>query len=80
MLFIESVFALTRAFMSADDSRRLASAALPTDHHDKVEPTVRDALIGAAIGLVLIDVGTCILRPVFVSGSSSASACCLWVS
>jgi hypothetical protein len=44
--------------MSADDSRRLASAALPTDHHDKVEPTVRDALIGAAIGLVLIYAGT----------------------
>ncbi len=44
--------------MSADDSRRLAADALPTDHDDKVEPTVRDALIGAAIGLVLIYAGT----------------------
>jgi hypothetical protein len=44
--------------MSADDSSRLASAPLPTDDHDKVQPTVRDALIGAAIGLLLIYAGT----------------------
>ena len=43
--------------MSADDSSRLASDAPPTDDHDKVEPTVRDALIGAAIGLFLIYAG-----------------------
>ena len=43
--------------MPADDSSRLASDAPPTDNHDKVEPTVRDALIGAAIGLLLIDAG-----------------------
>ena len=43
--------------MSADDSSRLASDAPPTDDHDKVQPTVLDALIGAAIGLVLIYVG-----------------------
>ena len=43
--------------MSADDSSRLASDAPPTDDHDKVEPTVRDALIGAAIGLLLIYAG-----------------------
>ncbi len=40
--------------MSADDSRHLASDARPTDDHDTVQPTVRDALIGAAIGLLLI--------------------------
>ena len=40
--------------MSADDSGRLASDAPPTDDHDKVQPTVRDALVGAAIGLLLI--------------------------
>ncbi len=40
--------------MSADDSSRLASNPPPTDDHDKVQPTVRDALIGAAIGLLLI--------------------------
>ena len=43
--------------MSADDSSRLASNAPPTDDHDKVQPTVRDALIGAAIGLLLIYAG-----------------------
>ena len=43
--------------MSADDSSRLASDPPPTDNHDKVEPTVRDALIGAAIGLLLIYAG-----------------------
>jgi hypothetical protein len=46
--------------MSADDSRSLASDAPPKDDHDKVEPTVRDALIGAAIGLLLIYAGTSI--------------------
>ena len=40
--------------MSDDDSNSLAPDAPPTDDHDKVEPTVRDALIGAAIGLFLI--------------------------
>src|SRR4029434_3211359 len=45
-------------FMSADDSSRLASDPPPTDDHDKVQPTVRDALIGAAIGLLLIYAGT----------------------
>ena len=44
--------------MSTDDSSRLASDPPPTDDHDKVEPTVRDALIGAAIGLLLIYGGT----------------------
>ena len=44
--------------MSTDDSRRLASDPPPTDDDDKVEPTVRDALIGAAIGLLLIYAGT----------------------
>jgi hypothetical protein len=44
--------------MSADDSSRLASDPPPTDDHDKVQPTVRDALIGAAIGLLLIYAGT----------------------
>ena len=44
--------------MSADDSNRFASDLPPTDDHDKVEPTVRDALIGAAIGLLLIYAGT----------------------
>jgi hypothetical protein len=43
--------------MPADDSSRLASETPPTDDHDKVEPTVRDALIGAAIGLLLIYAG-----------------------
>jgi hypothetical protein len=46
--------------MSADDSNRLASDAPRTDDDDKVEPTVRDALIGAAIGLLLIYLGTLI--------------------
>lgn len=44
--------------MSADDSSRLASDLPPTGDHDKVEPTVRDALIGAAIGILLIYGGT----------------------
>ena len=44
--------------MSADDSSRSASDPPPTDDHDKVQPTVRDALIGAAIGLLLIYAGT----------------------
>ena len=44
--------------MSADDSTRLVSDAPPEDDHDKVQPTVRDALIGAAIGLLLIYAGT----------------------
>jgi len=44
--------------MSVDDSSRLASSPPPTDDHDKVQPTVRDALIGAAIGLLLIYAGT----------------------
>ena len=48
--------------MSADDSSRLASDLPPTGDHDKVEPTVRDALIGAAIGLLLIYGGTRILN------------------
>ena len=43
--------------MSTDDSSRLASDPPPTEDHDKVEPTVRDALIGAAIGLLLIYAG-----------------------
>jgi hypothetical protein len=38
----------------SDDSSRVASDAPPTDDHHKVEPTVRDAVIGAAIGLLLI--------------------------
>jgi hypothetical protein len=42
----------------SDDSRRLASDAPPTEDQDEVQPTVRDALIGAAIGLVLIYAGT----------------------
>jgi len=46
--------------MSADDSSRIASDSRPADDHDKIEPTVRDALIGAAIGLLLIYVGTLI--------------------
>lgn len=45
-------------FMSADDSSRLASDPPPTDDDDKVQPTVRDALIGGAIGLVLFYAGT----------------------
>jgi hypothetical protein len=44
--------------MSTDDSSRSASDPPPTDDHDEVQPTVRDALIGAAIGLVLIYGGT----------------------
>ena len=40
--------------MSADDSSRLASEPPLADDDDKVEPTVRDAVIGAAIGLLLI--------------------------
>ena len=43
--------------MSADDPRRLASDAPAADDPDKVQPTVRDALIGAAIGLLLIYAG-----------------------
>ena len=43
--------------MSADDSRRLASNARPTDDHERVQPTVRDALIGDAFGLLLIYAG-----------------------
>ena len=43
--------------MTADDSSRLASDTPPTDDHDQVQPTVRDALIGAAIGLLLIYAG-----------------------
>ena len=43
--------------MSIEDSSRLAADPPPTDDHDKVQPTVRDALIGAAIGLVLIYAG-----------------------
>lgn len=45
-------------FMSVDDSSRSAPDPPPMDDHDKVQPTVRDALIGAAIGLVLIYAGT----------------------
>ena len=44
--------------MSADDSSRFASDPPRTDDHDRIEPTVRDALIGAAIGLLLIYAGT----------------------
>ena len=44
--------------MSADDSSHLASDPHPTEEDDKVEPTVRDGLIGAAIGLLLIYGGT----------------------
>jgi hypothetical protein len=44
--------------MSAEDSSRIGSDPPPSDDHDKVEPTVRDALIGAAIGLLLIYAGT----------------------
>ena len=44
--------------MSTDDSSRLASDPPPTDDDDQIEPTVRDALIGAAIGLILIYAGT----------------------
>jgi hypothetical protein len=44
--------------MSADDSSHHPFHPTPTDDHDKVEPTVRDALIGAAIGLGLIYAGT----------------------
>ena len=40
--------------MSDDDSSRLAPDTPPKDDHDKVEPTIRDALIGAVIGLLLI--------------------------
>lgn len=46
--------------MSADDSSRVASDSTPTDDHDKVQPTIRDALIGAAIGLLLIYGGSLI--------------------
>ncbi|HEX2932268.1 MAG TPA: hypothetical protein VHV54_21250 [Candidatus Binatia bacterium] len=46
--------------MSADDSSRLAADPPATDNDDKIEPTVRDALIGAAIGLLLIYAGTLI--------------------
>ena len=35
----------------------MASDAPPADDHDKVEPTVRDALIGAGIGVLLIYAG-----------------------
>ena len=44
--------------MSTDDSSRSASDPPPTDDNDEVQPTVRDALIGAAIGLLLIYGGT----------------------
>jgi len=44
--------------MSADDSSRLASDTHPSEDDDEVQPTVRDALIGAAIGLLLIYAGT----------------------
>ena len=44
--------------MSADDSSRLASDPPPTDDDDKVQPTVSDALIGGATGLVLFYAGT----------------------
>jgi hypothetical protein len=44
--------------MSTDDSTRTASDPPPTDEDDHVEPTARDALIGAAIGLLLIYGGT----------------------
>src|ERR1044071_7223519 len=46
--------------MSADDSSRMVSDSRLTDDHDKVQPTIRDAVIGAAIGLLLIYVGTLI--------------------
>ena len=36
----------------------MASDPPPTDDDDKVQPTVRDALIGGAIGLVLFYAGT----------------------
>jgi hypothetical protein len=36
------------SFTSAEDSSRLASGPPPADDHDKVEPTVRDALIVAS--------------------------------
>jgi hypothetical protein len=39
--------------MSADHSTRSASAP-SSDDYDKVEPTIRDAAIGADIGLLLI--------------------------
>jgi hypothetical protein len=44
--------------MSADDSSRFASDPPPTDDDDEVQPTARDGLIGAAIGLLLIYGGT----------------------
>ena len=44
-------------FLPASSFPSLASDTPPTDDHDKVEPTVRDALIGAAIGLLLIYAG-----------------------
>jgi hypothetical protein len=44
--------------MSADDSSRIPSDPPPADDDDEVQPTVRDALIGAAIGLGLIYAGT----------------------
>ena len=46
--------------MSADDSSRVASESSPTHDHDKVQPTIRDALIGAVIGLLLIYGGSLI--------------------
>lgn len=36
--------------MADDDSSRLAADPVATDEDDKVKPTVRDALIGAASG------------------------------
>jgi len=44
--------------MSADDSRPLADDPPPTDDQEKFPVRVSDALIGEAIGLVLIYVGT----------------------
>lgn len=43
--------------MSSDPSTRSASRSF-SDDYDKVEPTIRDALIGAGIGLLLIYGGT----------------------
>ena len=43
--------------MSPDDSNRRVSSP-PSENTEHIEPTVRDALIGAAIGLLLIYAGT----------------------
>jgi hypothetical protein len=75
--------------MATDDSSRLAADPPPTDDHDKVEPTVRDALIGAAIGLLLIYAGArisyAILRwlvigvgPLFVGVMSAFVISVIW--